>query len=66
MNQPKVTALDKLNMAMLDALGAKSGVLKGWCEIAAFLRVTKVTGVGRRDRAVLHAHGVGVRSDIVH
>jgi hypothetical protein len=46
MTQPiKATALDKLNMEILSRMGGHAGLLRGWKEIAAFLRVHKMTAM---------------------
>ncbi len=41
----KATALDKLNMEVLAQMGGHAGLLRGWKEIAAFLRVHKITAM---------------------
>lgn len=46
MTQPiKATALDKLNMEVLAQMGGHAGLLRGWKEIAGFLRVHKMTAM---------------------
>ncbi len=43
-HQPiKATALDKLNMEVLAQMGGHAGLLRGWKEIGAFLRVHRRT-----------------------
>ncbi len=37
--------IDALNMAILNKMGGQAGVLKGWREIAGFLRVHKMTAM---------------------
>lgn len=37
--------LDELNMAILNRMGGLAGVLRGWKEIAGFLRVHKMTAM---------------------
>ncbi len=46
MTQPiKANALDKLNMEVLAQMGGHAGLLRGWKEIAGFLRVHKMTAM---------------------